>query len=548
MTGEPSEAPSDARVDDAAPERLTAEDMFARRRAALNQAMQAEMVGGVVDAVVDETVDQVVDDSLDNPPDDAEDDPDIWSREALARELQRGPYEETPTYPLPTMTPEAEELLARGLSPASSDVPDADAPADMVGLADETVARVHEDGADVYQGPDRSEPVIGSLEGGEFVPVTGLVWRQDTWLQTPWWEQPQAWLVGEETDFARSTAYSQVVEAWYASEAVMRFRRDLVRDIMRVRSADQDRIAAIETLDSDTLSEMEENLAEQTMLSGYHGLWRLARHLGLPDRFRQLPVQPQPPETFLELEINGFGPCRYAFENWPVFYGDTRGLHSGVDFLAPAGTPLIAVADGRIVDFVPLGDPNDRSLALRPYLPEHFRTGIGGRVLSNVIVVYQHLNGDPENALVQVGDDVQAGQIIGTSGWPVHTWEDGTRSIQYNNAHVHIAVHLVTDGTGALGHTMPFNPLLFWSPRMVAWQARLATHSSDRPYPHSGQPFGRLGFFSVGAFRVGDDLPDFWTYEPSVVAPWPPDVYPLDELLETMQAWPAYPQDGITAI
>jgi hypothetical protein len=161
----------------------------------------------------------------------------------------------------------------------------------------------------------------------------------------------------------------------------------------------------------------------------------------------------------------------------------------------------------------------------------------GGRTaLSNVIVGYGHLTGDPTSELVTVGTAVRAGQIIGTSGWPLFVREDGSRIVQGNDPHLHLEVHLVTDGRRELGRAYPFNPLLFWSPRVVALHARLSALAGTPPYPPSGQPFGRLGFFTLGCFSL--DPPDpVWNYEPSRGALWPEGVYDLNQTLEWLRTF-----------
>jgi hypothetical protein len=164
-------------------------------------------------------------------------------------------------------------------------------------------------------------------------------------------------------------------------------------------------------------------------------------------------------------------------------------------------------------------------------------------VLSNVIVAYGHLTGDPTSQLVRVGSTVSAGQIIGTSGWPVYIRDDGSLAVQHNNAHLHLEIHLVTDGQRKFGSRQPLNPLLFWSPRWIAFQARLATRDDPSPYPSEGQPWGKLGFFSIGCFRY--EPPSIvWGFEPQRGAVWPEGVYDLDNMIKLLSAFAPYPVDG----
>ena len=280
------------------------------------------------------------------------------------------------------------------------------------------------------------------------------------------------------------------------------------------------------------------------MLSSVVAFWEMRERLGLPDLFDALPVQTADPAGIETLELLGFGPNTFAFENWDIYYEDTRGILPGLDYLAPPGSPLVAVADGVIVDVEFLPDPAERTLALRPYLPPRFRHPDGSRVLSNVIVGYGHLTGDPTVEIVQAGDEVRAGQIIGASGWPVFTNEDGSVGVQRNNARLRLEVHLVTDGAQEFGSQQPFNPLLFWSPRLIAFQARLAAHSPYPPYPAGGQPWGRLGFFTLGCFRYTPPGP-VWSYEPTREALWPEGVYDVKGMLDLVSGFKPYLAGGI---
>jgi murein DD-endopeptidase MepM/ murein hydrolase activator NlpD len=399
---------------------------------------------------------------------------------------------------------------------------------------------VRPDGVNVRAGPSLQAQKLGKADGGTRLPALGVVFADHTWLQVRWPGAAQdAWVAGEYTDLERSRAYSQVSLAWYESDAVLKFRRGLVRDLLRVRGADAARLAQVETLRGPELADLEDSLTRPTIPQKVARFWDMRDPLGLPELFDVLPVHTAPPPDIETLEFSGFGPNSFAFENWPVYYDGTRGLHNGIDYIVPEGSPLIAVADGQIVPFRFLADAAEESLALRPFLPDAYRAADGSRLLSNVIVAYGHLSGNPTARLVKPGDRVRSGQIIGTSGWPVYTRDDGGVEAQTNNAHLHLEVHLVTDGQRNLGSRTPFNPLLFWSPRWVALQARLASRGGRAPYPTSGQPWGRLGFFSLGAFSYEPNS-IVWDYEPARDAPWPPGVYDLDALLDLVQTFGPY--------
>jgi hypothetical protein len=404
-----------------------------------------------------------------------------------------------------------------------------------------TTVTVRAGGVGVRAAPDTTSDKLGTLNAGDQRRVDGLVWGDYSWLRIAWpGHSGAAWIVGECTDFARTRAYNQVAAAWMESGAMLEFRRALMRDILHARGAEPDKIAQVDRMSGDTLHKLEDTLTRQTVPAGYVKWWQLQARLGLPAPFEVFPVQTTGIDS---LEFVGFGPSTFAFQNWPVFYEKTRGLHSGLDYLVPEGSPLIAVADGEIVDFDFLGDPAERSLALRPYLPAQYRTADGARVLSNVIVGYGHLSGDPPAQIVQLGSQVQAGQIIGTSGWPVLSGDDGSPIVQRNNAHLHLEIHLITDGQRRLGSRQPFNPLLFWSPSFIALQARLAAHGSEPPYPTGGQPWGRLGFFSLGCFNY-EPPTIIWEFQPKPGAIWPEGVYDLKGMIELVGTYTPYPVDG----
>jgi murein DD-endopeptidase MepM/ murein hydrolase activator NlpD len=413
-------------------------------------------------------------------------------------------------------------------------------PAGAIPLRDVTVT-VRPGGTTVYAAPDSHAGQLGELAAGTRQTVHAVQFGEYSWLFIPW-ENGGAWIPGEDTDFARSAAYNQVVDTWYETEAVLAFRRALAADLLRVRGTDAAQLARLSTLSGAALRQLEDTLARQTIPPAARQMRDLADQVGLPAPFEYLPVHTAPPAGINALEFQGFGPTTIAYEQWPLFYQNTRGMNPGLDFFVPEGSPLIAVADGVIVDFRFLDDEEDRSLALRPYLPETYRAADGSRLLSNVIVAYGHLTGDPTAELVRVGDTVRAGQIIGTSGWPIYRRDDGTIAIQGNNAHLHVQVHLVTDGEQSFGSRQPFNPLLFWSPRLVAFQARLAVHSAAPPYPTGGQPWGRLGFFTIGCFRTGTDS-IVWHYEPTAKAQWPEGVYDLEATLDLLRSFKPYLAD-----
>ena len=125
------------------------------------------------------------------------------------------------------------------------------------------------------------------------------------------------------------------------------------------------------------------------------------------------------------------------------------GYHEGIDFPAPAGTPVHAVADGTIVridhDFVDW-DPESERVALAAavelgYTPARTLDLIRGRQVwidhgDRIVTRYAHLSAVADLA---VGDHIAAGEVIGavgSSGFP----EGGP--------HLHLEVRI---GTSYLG-------------------------------------------------------------------------------------------------
>jgi murein DD-endopeptidase MepM/ murein hydrolase activator NlpD len=142
----------------------------------------------------------------------------------------------------------------------------------------------------------------------------------------------------------------------------------------------------------------------------------------------------------------GLGGSNWPAGNYP--YGSTKGgtlaVHHGVDFAADYGTPLVAVAPGEVVV---AGNDIEQLYGLRP--------GFYGLLVvirldqtlreQPVFVLYAHLS----EILVQVGDHVEPGQMIGESG----------ASGAALGAHLHLEVRL---GENDYAHTR--NPQLWMAP------------------------------------------------------------------------------------
>lgn len=118
-----------------------------------------------------------------------------------------------------------------------------------------------------------------------------------------------------------------------------------------------------------------------------------------------LPVAGQPgPDSWFFGQPYGNSVGAYNFgRQW---YAAGQGLHFGIDFPMPCGTELVAVGDGVVV-FV-----DNFSFGSRPHnlLIRHPQ--------QNVVSLYGHLLETPD---LQVGQQVEKGQLVGLSGDPDET-------------------------------------------------------------------------------------------------------------------------------
>jgi murein DD-endopeptidase MepM/ murein hydrolase activator NlpD len=291
--------------------------------------------------------------------------------------------------------------------------------------------------------------------------------------------------------------------------------------------------------------------------AAYDTFWSMQDKLGLPDRFDVLPVK-----TEDKLILGGFGPSAFAFRYWRQWYSRISGLHNGFDYIVKTGTPLLAVCNGLYLDgkswpFVP---PTDKSAVLWCFLPDKYKDSQGNPMMSNVLVAYAHMSDN--TSYKKELDVVRAGEIIGLSGTP---------SGQPGNDHLHLEVHLLEGDTHLLqpntslvdpinqnrklkyypsvqpfGNRTPWNPLLFFSYRLVNSQLKLlkqtAIDNTNLRYPtaddlqQAGLPeLPSLGPFSVAYFEYG--APILWSQKNS---DWPEAVYSVDMLPQRLQSFTAF--------
>ena len=94
-----------------------------------------------------------------------------------------------------------------------------------------------------------------------------------------------------------------------------------------------------------------------------------------------------------------YGNTVFAYRKRQEFYGSGQGLHFGLDFRAPCGTPVLAIGDGRVVEVDgPHGSP-----------PHNLVIDHGNGLHS----LYGHLR---EPSGLAVGARVKRGETVGRSG------------------------------------------------------------------------------------------------------------------------------------
>ena len=96
-----------------------------------------------------------------------------------------------------------------------------------------------------------------------------------------------------------------------------------------------------------------------------------------------------------------YGNTRWAYRQRRAIYSQGQGLHFGVDFFAPCGTPVIAIGDGVVsATDGPYGSPPHNLVIRHP---------------SGYSSLYGHLRQRPT---IAVGTNVKRGDVVATSGVP----------------------------------------------------------------------------------------------------------------------------------
>jgi murein DD-endopeptidase MepM/ murein hydrolase activator NlpD len=163
----------------------------------------------------------------------------------------------------------------------------------------------------------------------------------------------------------------------------------------------------------------------------------LAPTLEEASRLAMLESLRHPPEPPLVFPVRG----RVDFGEGDARFGAWRGghAHEGQDVFAPAGTPLVAIRDGRVVE---TGDDGGRGNYV----------AIGNRHARRTFV-YLHML---RPSRVRVGESARRGERVGSVGCTGSCWGD----------HLHLEVRR---GKGTTGRALDPLPLLR---RLAAHRAR----------------------------------------------------------------------------
>jgi murein DD-endopeptidase MepM/ murein hydrolase activator NlpD len=178
----------------------------------------------------------------------------------------------------------------------------------------------------------------------------------------------------------------------------------------------------------------------------------------------------------------GYGNTLGSYRQRRSTYGNIQGIHFGLDFSAPCGTPVRAIGDGTVSEVDgPHGSP-PHNLVIRH---------AGG--LSSL---YGHLL---ERASVRVGQSVKRGQVVGKSG--------DSQGTCISAPHLHLELR-------DWGHQRLFNPL----PYIAAdWDTLTLAGGFSRGY--------ELDLNNPRRWQTPDDQPEARRGGPLLneyANPWPP--------------------------
>jgi murein DD-endopeptidase MepM/ murein hydrolase activator NlpD len=189
-----------------------------------------------------------------------------------------------------------------------------------------------------------------------------------------------------------------------------------------------------------------------------------------------------PPGAATWLLGQPYGNTTGAYRFGDVWYGAGQGLHFGIDFIAPCGTPIVSIGDGVVVqaDWLARGSGPHNLVVAHPEF--------------EVTALYGHLLEKPD---FEPGQPVARGQEVGLSGDPDSTCDSRPhlhlelRSSDYRTAYNPVA--WIDADWHALMLVGPFSDISF--ARDVADPLRWVT-----PYDQPDVSFGgqRLNGYASG--------------------------------------------------
>jgi murein DD-endopeptidase MepM/ murein hydrolase activator NlpD len=183
----------------------------------------------------------------------------------------------------------------------------------------------------------------------------------------------------------------------------------------------------------------------------------------------QVSDQPVPIDALTN--VGWYGNTEYAYEHQGAgdFYGETQGLHPGVDWFVPVGTPVRSPIPlpGKVISIS--ADPYDWKACPNAVAVRH----------GDYIVLYGHLS----RVDVDLDDDVLLGDQIGASG----TAQGCADGVRYGSPHLHLEVihYDHSAGSGERPGSVRTNPVRFFTSDVFAQAGELAsgTVGTFRPTP-----------------------------------------------------------------
>lgn len=197
-----------------------------------------------------------------------------------------------------------------------------------------------------------------------------------------------------------------------------------------------------------------------------------------------LPFKAPPgPDTWLMAQP--YGNTTGAYRQRDTTYGASQGIHFGVDFSAPCGTELLAMADGVVF----AADNLNFGSAPHNLMIDHPQLGYAS--------FYGHLLERPK---MQPGQPVKAGDVVALSGDPADTC--------YGRPHLHLEIR-------DLRHVRKYNPIILIQ---ADWDNLALVGSFSRTFERD--------LDDPRKWQHLDDQPEVVIGGPLInefVNPWPPD-------------------------